>query len=62
MPIMQDFHSTGWVLELTLFLSKAETYPVADLGGAVGDNCPPPFMMKNQLGAPFSARRVPLLS
>ena len=34
---------------------------VADLGGAVGGNCPPPFMMKTGLGAPFSVRRAPLI-
>ena len=33
---------------------------VTDLGGAVGANCPP-FIMKTQLGAPFSARRAPLI-
>ena len=31
---------------------------VADLGGAVGGNCPS-FMTKTQLGAPFLARRAP---
>ena len=40
--------------------SLCPKYSVADLGGAVEGNYLP-FRMKTQFGAPFSARRVPLI-